>query len=130
MFAISVFCVSSYIAFYDIQRHRITHHSLVVLLLLLTIRLHPADIQSTLFGIGLALTCSILCGVGGGDFKLFSVLAITQGEVVMSLQYLQGLLISICISALILICVRRSIQGSIPLAPALLAPFLLGYLAI
>lgn len=73
---------------------------------------------------------SILCRVGGGDIKLFGVLIVTQGSYLASFDYLRGLLNTTVIMVAVTVTYRRSLQGSIALAPVILAPFLWLYLEI
>jgi Flp pilus assembly protein protease CpaA len=81
-----------------------------------------------------ALVLSISLGIGGGDFKLFSLLLLAQGQLVISREYFQ--LLSLCIGASLLIAtmlalkMKQRLAGSIPLAPSILAPFVAIYLDI
>ena len=73
---------------------------------------------------------SMIFKVGGGDFKLLSLLFLTQGEVVASARYFTFLFLSLSAALFISAISRRSLRGSIPLAPSLLLPFVVIYLDI
>jgi Flp pilus assembly protein protease CpaA len=81
-----------------------------------------------------ALTLSISLGIGGGDFKLFSLLLLAQGQLLISREYFQ--LLALCIGASLLLSsmlalkMKQRLAGSIPLAPSILAPFVAIYLDI
>ncbi len=70
----------------------------------------------------------LLAKIGPGDLKLLSLLIIMQGEIILdSLMWIFFLSIA-AISFLIHILARRSWQGEIPLAPAIVIPFTALYL--
>jgi hypothetical protein len=71
----------------------------------------------------------LLAKIGPGDLKLLTILIIMQGEIILdSLMWILFLGIS-AISFLIHILERRSWQGEIPLAPAIVIPFTALYLS-
>jgi hypothetical protein len=70
----------------------------------------------------------LLAKIGPGDLKLLTILIIMQGEIILdSLMWILFLGIA-AISLLIHILQRRSWQGEIPLAPAIVIPFTALYL--
>jgi Flp pilus assembly protein protease CpaA len=126
----SVVLISLYIAIYDIKDHRIRNLHLLIFLLPLALSAHRASFLPSVLSILLALLTCILFRIGGGDFKLFSLLVLTQGDTVLTRQYFTLFLISISCSLAISLFFKRSLTGSIALAPSILAPFLLLYLDI
>jgi Flp pilus assembly protein protease CpaA len=71
----------------------------------------------------------LLTKIGPGDLKLLTILIIMQGEIILdSLMWILFLGIA-AISLLIHILQRRSWQGEIPLAPAIVIPFTALYLS-
>lgn len=123
-------CITIYIALIDLRFHKIQHFSLAVLALPLLLDLHPLPAFQALLLLLLTLVFTLLCGFGGGDFKLLALLISTQGALISSPLYLQGVLISTLLSLLFALVVHRSLRAEIPMAPALLAPFMAIYLAI
>lgn len=130
MISLGVIALSIFITVDDLQNHRIRHISLLLLAIPLSIGPYAAPIQSILLASLLLSLVTLMTRLGGGDLKLFLLLFIFQGAVVISLEYLQWFLLASSVEACIFAILRRSIAGSIPLAPAILAPFLLCYLAI
>ncbi|CAN2199922.1 hypothetical protein MCEMRE196_00766 [Candidatus Nanopelagicaceae bacterium] len=123
-----ILCI--YICFRDIAEHKISNFSNIALLILLFLDRNFASFILVLVGLLITLAMAMLCGFGGGDTKLLSVLIVSQGSVVISLDYLQLFLISSGISLAMAVVARRSFTGAIPMAPAILTPFIIGYLAI
>jgi len=119
-----------YISLRDIAAHRIDNASNLSLFLLLSIDRNTESLRVTIIALICNLAFSILFRFGGGDFKLFSVLILTQGEVLISTLYLQLFAVFATISFMISAAARRSFSGAVPMAPAILTPFLIGYLAI
>ena len=71
----------------------------------------------------------LLAKIGPGDLKLLTILIIMQGEIILdSLMWILFLGIA-AISFLVHILERRSWQGEIPLAPAIVIPFTALYLS-
>ena len=77
-----------------------------------------------------ALIVTAICSIGMGDFKLFTVMVLTQGECVLSADYFRWASIFIAGSLLIHVLVFRSFRGAIPFAPVLTVPLALIYLGI
>jgi Flp pilus assembly protein protease CpaA len=100
------------------------------LFLLLLFDANPLPLSHTLLA---WLTFTIICAVtqlGGGDFKLLTVLLVTQGKVLLSANYGLGIAIAITLTVLISLLARRNLDDSVPMGPAILAPFTISYLAI
>ena len=71
----------------------------------------------------------LLAKVGPGDLKLLTVLIVMQGDIILNpLMWILFLLTS-TISVLIHILLNRSVQGEIPLGPAIVIPFTALYLS-
>ena len=130
MISLGVIALSIYITVDDLQNHRIRHISLLLLVIPLVIAQHRAPIQSILPAALLLILFTVVTKLGGGDFKLFLLLFIFQGAVVISLDYLRWFLFACSVEVSAFAISRRSFGGNIPLAPAILAPFILCYLAI
>lgn len=130
MVASAVTCISLLIALIDIREHRIRNTHLLLLAIPLSITRYQISWIEILVFVLLTLVISLVFRVGGGDFKLFSLLIATQGELIASAIYFYLFAISVSVSSAISLVIRRNLSASIPLAPAILAPFLYLYLAI
>lgn len=130
MVSLGVIALSIFITVDDLQNHRIRHASLFLLAIPLAITPYRLPIQSILLASLFLTLFTLMTKLGGGDLKLFLLLFVFQGAVVISLDYLQWFLLACSVEASIFAILRRSFGGSIPLAPAILAPFILCYLAI
>lgn len=130
MMSLGVIALSLFITVDDLQNHRIRHMSLLLLAVPLLIASHMSTLHSILFASLFLLFITALTKLGGGDLKLFLLLFVSQGAIVISLDYLQWFLLACTVEVSIFAILRRSFGGSIPLAPAILAPFILCYLAI
>jgi Flp pilus assembly protein protease CpaA len=127
-FAITLF--SFWIALYDLKTHLIRDKDLLAFAPLLMISPHFTTLTSALLVISCALLSCIALSIGGGDFKLFSLLVVFQGSVIGTFQYFSRFMLSVSVLVLISLMRNRNLSGSIALAPAILAPYLLGYLDI
>lgn len=130
MVCASIFIVSFYIALRDIKTHTITNKSNFVLFLLLLFDVNPLPLSHTLLA---WLTLTVICLVtqlGGGDFKLLTVCLVTQGKILLSANYGLGFAIATCLTVLTSLLARRNLDDSVPMGPAILAPFTISYLAI
>ena len=130
MFFSVLLILSLFISVRDIAEHRISNRSNFALLLLLLSDPHCASIKVALLGLFITVFTSILLGFGGGDIKLLSVLIMSQGSIVIARDFLQLFLFGAGVSLLIAIAARRSLTGALPMAPAILTPFVIRYLAI
>lgn len=116
------------ICFIDIKTHRIRNLDLILLLLPLAFDRNSTSYITDIHYIFLAFAISLLCRIGGGDFKLFSILVITQGALISTPTYYMELLIVTVFLLVFTVLDNRRWGGSVPLAPAILLPFLLSYL--
>jgi hypothetical protein len=130
MLTVAIALFSLWIAFYDLKTHRIRDKDLLGFALLLMISPHFISFISTFLLISLALVSCLVLSVGGGDFKLFSLLVLSQGTEIGSSQYFSRFMLAVSVLVLLSLARNRNFSGSIALAPAILAPFLLGYLDI
>lgn len=130
MLEMTIVLISLYISVVDLISHRISHYSLILLSIPLLLNPHGMRVEVLLMGIAVLTLLTLISSLGGGDFKLLLVLLISQGSLVMSLAYLQIFLFVAFIQVVIFALIRKGFQGAIPLAPSILAPFLLCYLAI
>lgn len=127
LFALSI---ALHISIFDLRHHLITNRSLLLFTLPLALTPHFAEILPTVTSLLLALLLTLIFGIGGGDFKLLSLLLIMQGDLILSARYLSGLCLALLLLSSIFSLRYRSLKGSIPLAPAIIGPFLLLYLEI
>lgn len=130
MTSLGVIAISIFITVDDLQNHRIQHISLLLFAIPLVIAQHRAPIQSILPATLFLILSTVVTKLGGGDLKLLLLLLVFQGAVVISLEYFQWFLLACSVEVCFFAILRRSFWGSIPLAPAILAPFLALYLAI
>ncbi len=134
LIALSILIISLAISLIDIKEHRIYNLHLLIFALPLLFQMRPLPFLQTFMVILSALTLSISLGIGGGDFKLFSLLLLAQGQLLISREYFQFL--ALCIGASLLLSsmpalkMKQRLVGSIPLAPSILAPFVAIYLDI
>jgi Flp pilus assembly protein protease CpaA len=120
----------SVIIFNDIREHRIYNWHLLILLLLLAYNAKYSSLFTSVVAIVGIWTLSIACNIGGGDAKLLSLLVIFQGQSLLTVRYFSLVLISSSLSLLVYLLHKRTLQGSLPLAPAILLPFIAIYLNI
>jgi Flp pilus assembly protein protease CpaA len=134
LLAIIILFGSILLSWIDIKEHRIYNSHLLLFSVPLLIESRSLPIRSTMIAIAVTLLLTISLRIGGGDFKLFSLLLISQGQLVFSREYFE--ILTLCIFASLLLttlhALRRNLRlgGSIPLAPAILAPFTVIYLDI
>ncbi len=114
----------------DIGEHRIYNVHLLLFGVLLSFNSAPIAFFNALTLIVLALALSILFKIGGGDFKLFSLLVVLQGENVLTSQYLVLVSAALTLTLLATAMIKGTLATSAPLAPAILAPFVAIYLGI
>jgi hypothetical protein len=130
MLTIAIALFSLWISCYDLKTHRIRDKDLLVFAALLSTSPHFISFTTALALVTVALVSSIALNVGGGDFKLFSLLVFSQGSVIGTYLYFSCFILAVSVLVLISFTRNWNFSGSIALAPAILAPFLLGYLDI
>jgi Flp pilus assembly protein protease CpaA len=121
---------SIFISIIDIREHRIYNAHLLLFGVLLSFNPAPIAILEALILIAVTLALSILFNIGGGDFKLFSLLVALQGENVLTSQYLVFVSAALTLTLLSTAMIKGTLATSAPLAPAILAPFVAIYLGI
>ncbi len=121
---------SLYISWVDIREHRIYNRDLIAFALILSLNANQISFKWSVSILIIALLVTILFRIGGGDFKLFSVLLFTQGGAIGSTEYLSYLCMALSVSLLIASVRHRTLHCAVPLAPAIALPFLLTYLGI
>lgn len=114
----------------DIRYHRIQNRDLLAITPFLALSAQTIDLLPVIAITLVTILVSLLIDLGGGDLKLLILLFLTQGELVVTSRYLYLLTIAIALSLFILLLLRQSVRSSVPLAPAILIPFLICYLAI
>lgn len=130
MVAFSVAAFSSIIAFIDIREHRIRNLHILIFTIPLSIFSNRIPFAEIVIIVVVALLICIVFNIGGGDFKLFAMLVATQGSLIVSFAYFSLFLVSTSLSLLPSLLLQGGLRRSVPLAPAILAPFLYLYLAI
>lgn len=130
MLAAVILLFTFHISLKDIESHRISDTSNFILFLLLAINPHPVNLIRFTVAWLLLILLSTVTHLGGGDFKMLTILLLTQGDILLTASY--GLQFSIATTITLLSCLvsRRNVEGSIPMGPAILAPFTFAYLAI
>ena len=121
---------SLYISWVDIREHRIYNRDLIAFALILSLNANQISFKWSVSILIIALIVTILFRIGGGDFKLFSVLLLTQGGAIASTEYLSYLFMALSVSLLIAWVRHRTLHCAVPLAPTIAVPFLLIYLGI
>lgn len=114
----------------DIRYHRIKNRDLLAITPFLALSAQTIDLLPVIAITLVTILVSLLINLGGGDLKLLILLFLTQGELVVTSRYLHLLAIAIALSLFVLLLLRQSVRSSVPLAPAILIPFLICYLAI
>jgi hypothetical protein len=130
VYQVLLILLSLHIVVFDIRFHKITNASNFVLLSLLILHPHRSWVSREITAALIALIVTIIFKIGMGDLKLWLVLAFTNDRIVLSLRYFELAASSAALLALGALLRTRNIRTSIPLAPALLIPFLVVYLAI
>jgi Flp pilus assembly protein protease CpaA len=118
-----------YISFTDIVSHRIPNRSLLLLIIALTNQMNQTPLEMTALVLLLIWGAGLLARVGMGDLKLLSILTTLQGQILVNPIAWIFFSVVAALSILIHVGVRRSFQGDIALAPAILIPFISLYLA-
>ena len=121
---------SLYISWVDLREHRIYNRDLLIFAGILALDLNEIAMKWIGLLLALSLILTMLLRIGGGDFKLFSVLLLTQGRIIVSIQYLNYLLAGLLLSLLITALHHRTLNCTVPLAPAIALPFLVIHLGM
>jgi Flp pilus assembly protein protease CpaA len=128
--SLAILLIGIFMIVRDFHTHRISNISTLVLLSLLLSDPHLAPpivaIVAILF---LSITFNLF-GIGMGDLKLIVGLVALQGELILSIQYLQLSVALLSLTLLGSLLLRRNLKGSVAFAHVILGPFLLIYLAI
>lgn len=121
-------CASIYICLTDIRHHRIPNIALPLLAFPLISNLTTLPKEDLALSLLALWIIGLLAGVGMGDLKLLTLLLVTQGSHLLNMRYLIGALIISFISIGFARLKGGSFKVEIPLAPAILIPFLVIYL--
>ena len=120
--------ITLYISISDIRFHRIPNISLLFLIIALLYSMHQiAAVKIVLILISMWIL-GLFSKVGMGDLKLLTILVVLQGEVVIDSRTLTLFTVITLASIIFHRLVERSLKGDIPLAPAILVPFVSVYL--
>jgi Flp pilus assembly protein protease CpaA len=130
MLELLVLATVVHISIYDYRKLRIRNVDSAFLGFLLTFNLRPSSLLTTISWIAISIVTFHLIRIGMGDLKLWIVLVLTQGQIVLSIDYLHRLVLT----AVLVVCVFwlkvGTLRGAIAFAPVLLIPFISLYLAI
>ena len=120
--------ITLYILISDIRFHRIPNISLLFLTIALMYSMHQISAVKIVLILIFMWILGIFSKVGMGDLKLLTILILLQGEVVIDSR--TWILFSVCtvLSIIFHRLVERSLKGEIPLAPAIMVPFVSVYL--
>lgn len=116
------------ISIVDFVSYKIPNLLSIALFFLLLVDPAPLPASHVLLAAISVLVLAHFSAVGMGDRKLFLALLLSQGSVIMSLEYLNYFFIAILILCLTKVIRDHSFKGSIALGPAILLPFLGVYL--
>ena len=128
-FDLFLICITLYISISDIRFHRIPNISLLFLTVALLYSMHQiAAVKIVLILISMWIL-GLFSKVGMGDLKLLTILVVLQGEVVIDSRSWTLFTVITLASIIIHGVIERSLKGDIPLAPAILVPFVSIYLS-
>lgn len=123
-----VIVISIYICTTDIRQHKIPNVSLPLLAFPLIANLAMPAKENLAIALSILWVFGLVAGVGMGDIKLLTLLLVTQGLHLLDLRYLIGLSLISLISISFARFKGGTFRVEIPLAPAILIPFLAIYL--
>lgn len=124
----SIVALSLHISLFDIRFHRIRNRSLALLGgLLLFYPNFLALTDALLLIVAVSIFC-IAAKIGMGDLKMLIVLISLQGQILAQSQWLPLFSLSALLSIIVERVQKGGIAGEIPLAPAILFPFVAIYL--
>ena len=130
MFPLSLLTLVLAISLIDICTFRIPNILSILFFLTTAIDSHRTGLRQVLITLLILSIVFISSRIGMGDLKLVFTLLINEGGIVITSAYLNLFALSVLATVLIHLYRRRSLKGSTPFAPAILAPFALLYLAI
>lgn len=119
-----------HISIVDIKSHLIRNSELLFYAIPLSLHSHRLPLSHSALAITLAFGPCLIFKIGGGDLKLFSLLTMTQGYLIITQSFFLHMYVAILILLVATYLRHRKWSQSVPLAPAILAPFLLAYLDI
>jgi Flp pilus assembly protein protease CpaA len=120
--------IALYILISDIRFHRIPNISLLFLIIALLYSMHQISAVKMMLFLIFIWILGIFSKVGMGDLKLLTILIVLQGEVLIDSRTWIFLTVCTVLSIIFHRVVERSLKGEIPLAPAILVPFVSVYL--
>ena len=120
--------ITLYILISDIRFHRIPNISLLFLTIALLYSMHQIAAVKIVLILIFMWILGLFSKVGMGDLKLLTILVVLQGEVVIDSRTWTLFTVITLASIIIHRVIERSLKGDIPLAPAILVPFVSVYL--
>jgi Flp pilus assembly protein protease CpaA len=130
MLELLVFATVVHISIYDYRNLRIRNVDSALLALLFAFDLRPSSLLTTISWIAISIVTFHLVRIGMGDLKLWIVLVLTEGQIVLSIAYLHRLVLTAVLVVFGFWLKSGTLRGTIAFAPVLLIPFISLYLAI
>lgn len=123
-----IVALSLHICLFDIRYHRIPNRTLASLGGLLLFYPNTLVLRDASLLIVLVSIICIAAKIGMGDLKMLILLIILQGQILTQTLWLPLFSFVALISIIFQLAQKGGIAGDIPLAPAILIPFLAIYL--
>lgn len=130
MLKVLVSLISIWIILRDFQFHRISNMSTAFLGFLLLFTRSSLGVTETVITIAVIILIFLLLSIGMGDVKLAIVLIGTEGTMIVSERYLFLMALTLLMTLITSIAIRRNLKGSVAFSHVMLLPFLATYLAI
>lgn len=122
--------ISLLIVIIDYRTHRIPNRLSTLFFCTSLLDTHlttPIEIFTALI---VMLVLFLVARIGAGDIKLAAAMIVTQGQLVLTSDYLSHMALVLLGTFLLFLATRRSLKGSVAFSQVLLIPFMLSYLAI
>jgi Flp pilus assembly protein protease CpaA len=119
-----------YICAQDFRKQIISHRSLAIFTPLSLFHLAPASISTVTMAFASLLALTLASDIGGGDIKLIAILIATQGDVWLRVESISIVLFASFAVFSVLMFKGGEMTSRVPLAPVILAPVAIFYLAI
>ena len=122
--------ISILIVIIDYRTHRIPNSLSALFFCTSLLETHLATSIAIFIALIVMLVIFLVAKIGAGDIKLAAAMILTQGQLVLSLDYLSHMAIVLLATFLLFLASCRSLKGSVAFSQVLLIPFLMSYLAI
>ena len=122
--------ISLLIVIIDYRTHRIPNQLSVLFFCTSFLDTHLATPIEIFTALIVMLVLFLVARIGAGDIKLAAAMIVTQGQLVLTSDYLSHMALVLLGTFLLFLATRRSLKGSVAFSQVLLIPFMLSYLAI